>query len=98
LAKPWDNILKTAKWRKRPQIVDRVIEGEVVLLDLKSGVYYSLNEAGAELWKLIGGEGADESGLAEAIISIYDVTPEEAERDIAELIKDLSAEGLIVKS
>jgi hypothetical protein len=88
--------LKSSKWRKRQQIIDRDLDGEAVLLDLKTGVYYSLNEVGAEVWRLLGG-GADESEIAEAIASAYEVTLEEAAGDISELITDLSSEGLIIK-
>jgi hypothetical protein len=90
------NNLKITKWRKRAQIVDRDLDGEAVLLDLKTGVYYSLNEVGAEVWRLLG-DGADETEIAEAIVAAYEVTPEEAAADISELINDLSSEGLIIK-
>ena len=84
------------KWKKRPQLLDREIDGETVLLDLKSGVYYSLNEVGTEIWRLLG-DSATESELAAAVVSDYDIAADEAARDINELINDLSAEGLVVK-
>jgi hypothetical protein len=86
--------LTVKKWSRRPQLIDREIEGETVLLDLKSGVYYSLNEVGSDIWRLLADK-ATEQELVEAIAEKYEVAKDEAARDISELIKDLSDEGLI---
>jgi hypothetical protein len=88
--------LDNIKWKKRAQLVEREIEQEAVLLDLKSGVYYSLNEVGTEIWRLLGA-GATESELAAAVAAQYDVNPDTAARDIGDLLKDMAAEGLIIK-
>ena len=76
--------------------MDRILDGETVLLDLKSGVYYSLNEAGTVVWNLFA-EGATEAELAGALAAEYEVPAEEALRDVRELLKDLCDEGLIVE-
>lgn len=31
-------------------VLDQELDGEIVLLDLKSGVYYGLNEVGSRMW------------------------------------------------
>ncbi|MFA6449417.1 MAG: PqqD family protein [bacterium] len=76
-------------------MIDREIEGETVLLDLKSGVYYSLNEVGSEIWRLLADKATEEE-LVDAITAKYEVAKDEAARDVSELIKDLSGEGLII--
>jgi len=89
--------LSETKWKKAGSVVGREIEGEAVLLNLKSGVYYSLNQVGTYIWSLFEA-GTTESQLTEAVEDEYEVDGEEASRDVGELIRDLSGEGLIEKA
>ena len=36
-----------------PPITHQVIDGEVILVNVETGVYYSLRDAGAEIWGLV---------------------------------------------
>jgi hypothetical protein len=36
-----------------PTIIYEVLDGEVVILNLEEGIYYSLNETGREIWSLV---------------------------------------------
>ncbi|MCC6381087.1 MAG: PqqD family protein, partial [Dehalococcoidia bacterium] len=65
------------------------------ILDLDSGVYFSSNEVGAEIWKAIEhGHGIDaiEQRLAEA----YDVSPGQLRADIEGFVARLLERGLVV--
>ena len=35
-----------------PQVIQETIEGEVIIVSLDSGNYYSLNKSGGEIWQL----------------------------------------------
>lgn len=83
------------RWKKSPDVIERTIEEEAVLLDLKSGVYYSLDRVGTWVWNQIS-EAVSEENLADALTSEYEVTAEQARQDLAELLSDLSKEGLII--
>lgn len=39
----------------RPRIVDEYIDGEVIMIDMTTGTYYSLNPPGAAIWSRIQG-------------------------------------------
>lgn len=67
---------------------------EVVLLNVESGDYYSLNPLGAFIWKLIV-EGLDESQIVNRIVTEYDVEPTQASKDLAELIKEFRKEKFL---
>ena len=86
----------TQRWKKSSDIIEREIDGEAVLLDLKSGVYYSLNRIGTEIWEMLSA-GASEDQLVETLISTYEVSAEQAKCDLEELLTDLSEEGLITR-
>ena len=70
------------------------LNGEVVLLELRSGVYYGLNASGSVIWKLIQKE-TTVGQILETLLKKYDVAPDRCERDLCALLQDLCAAGLI---
>ena len=75
-------------------VVFREIDGESVLLDLVSGEYYGLNEAGTRIWTLLVGG----AGPAEVLASLrreYDVDEAVLHRDLLELLEELRGRGLV---
>jgi hypothetical protein len=67
---------------------------EAVVLDLKAGVYYGLNEVGARVWSLIQSP-KSVSEIREAILQEFDVDPNLCERDLLALLRDLAGKDLI---
>ena len=68
--------------------------GESIILNLKSGIYYSLDAIGARIWGLIEQPMAI-TAIRDAILSEYDVQAEVCERDILAFIERMDAAGLI---
>lgn len=67
---------------------------EFVMLNLKDGIYYGLEDVGGEIWKLVQtpitvGE------ICRALVADYDVEPERCQRDVMTLLGDLLARGLL---
>ena len=84
---------------KESDFVTRCIEGETIIVPVKGNVgdldsIYTLNEVGTLVWELIDGQNRV-SQIVEAICSEYDITPEEAEKDVIELVASLNSAGLI---
>jgi len=77
-----------------PQQVSRDLAGEAVLLQLKTGVYYGLDEIGAFVWTRMQKPIAV-SELRDAMMAEYDVTAERCETDLLALLNRLLSEGLI---
>ena len=67
---------------------------EAAILNLKSGVYFGLNTVGVSIWKLIQ-EPKTIKEIREALVDEYDVEPKRCEKDILELVQELSTHGLI---
>ena len=70
------------------------LDGQAAILNLKSGVYYGLDEVGAMVWNLIAsprriGE------ICDALIQSYDVDAARCSRDLMVLLCDLENHGLI---
>ena len=68
--------------------------GEAVILGLRDGVYYGLDAVGARVWELIA-EPRRVADLVSTIVSEFDVTVEQCERDLIALLDDLAARSLV---
>lgn len=70
------------------------IDDEVIVIDLASGSYYSLRATGAEIWRGVE-RGLTEDEIAELVGARYEASPGEIGAGVSELLRELSAEGLI---
>ena len=75
-------------------ILFRELEGEAVLLNLKSGVYFGLDPIGTRIWRLI-----QEKERLEAILQVlvqeYDVEEKKCREDLLHLFGELKKNGLV---
>ena len=70
------------------------IDGEAVLLDLKTKIYFGLNKVGTRLWHLIH-QHSSLHKIFEIMMDEYEVAPEVLERDILQWVVLLRAKGLL---
>jgi hypothetical protein len=70
------------------------IGSEAVILDLKSGVYYGLNDTGNQIWQWLQ-QPKTESEIIDLVLTEYDVTPEQADRDVRALLQEMIGAGII---
>ncbi len=71
-----------------PDQVSSDLAGESIILNLKSGTYYGLNEVGSSIWKLIQ-EPKAVSDICESILDEYEVDAQTCEKEVQSLINDL---------
>ena len=75
-------------------VVSRELEGEAVMLNLESGVYFGLDEVGTRIWALI-----QEHGSLRKVFQVmqqeYEVAPQTLESDLLRLVEELRARGLV---
>lgn len=67
---------------------------ELVILNLRDGVYYGLEDVGARIWALLQAP-VDFITLRDALVSEYDVDPPRCERDLRALLAELVACRLV---
>lgn len=70
------------------------VEDEMVLLGMEDGIYYGLNPVGAFIWEQIK-EPKTIDQIRDAILDEYDVEKGECERDLLELLKELTEKGMV---
>lgn len=70
------------------------VDDDAVLLNTKNNQYYALSEVGARFWSLL----TESKTLKEAhqlLLDEYEVSPEELEKDLLELLSDLKDNNLV---
>lgn len=77
----------------KKELIKREIAGDTILVPVGKTVYDSnglfvLNELGAFIWEILPSV-ESEAEICEAILAEYEVSPEEAARDVADFLKKL---------
>ena len=88
-------------YRQDDSVVSRRIEGEVILVPIRQNVadlesIYTLSEVGAHIWEQIDGRRTTAEILA-LTVGQFEVSEEEAQKDLKEFIEQLSAIGAITR-
>ncbi len=76
-------------------VLARRAAGETVLMSLESEMYFSLEGPGSRLWELLE-SGATFGSAVDTLFDEYEVDRAELEKDMAELVNELSSNGLVV--
>ena len=79
------------------EVAAKVIDGEAIIINLANGVYYSMDKVGAFVWDLLQTGHTLEEVIA-AVTTRYDVSREQAEANVRELVQELVQENLVVAS
>ena len=77
-----------------PDAAVAAVDDGTVVLNMRTKRYYSLNETGAAVWRMLESETLV-AEIADQLVSIYDVTEATAIETVHTLLRDLEAEALI---
>lgn len=70
------------------------IDGEIVVLDVRSSKYFVINGSGARLWERLAAEASTED-LADELATAYALAPATAHQHAAGFVSDLRRKGLL---
>jgi hypothetical protein len=79
-------------------VVSRELDGETVLLNLETGMYFGLDAVGTDMWRAIRDTATT---LAEALAAVrgqYDVDEATIRTDFLQLADELLAKGLLQRA
>jgi hypothetical protein len=86
----------TSRFRINEKLVtSKMIDGEAIIINLGSGMYYSLDKTGGLVWLLIGG-GYTIGEAADELISRFSVPVNQVREDLAHLVNDLVTHNLVL--
>lgn len=85
--------------RLRPQeeVAAKVMDGEAIIINLSSGMYYSMDKVGATIWELIEKRYSLKE-MEAAISGWYEVSAEQAQADVERLAGELLQENLVLEA
>lgn len=75
-------------------VVEAEVDGEMVLLNVDSGVYFGLDNVGTEIWRLLPRSGNEEE-LRRQLVDEFDVDADILFHDLDEFLGELEARGLL---
>ena len=75
------------------QVVFRELEGEMVLLNLETGIYFGLDPVGTRIWTLLR-EHESLQQVFEVLLQEYDVPEPVLKADLLRLAREFTSHGL----
>ena len=72
------------------------INGDIVMMDLEKGKYFSLNSVGSRIWELVQ-EPIEVIKLVDSLLEEYDVSRSDCEKNVLDFLEKLDNEKIIVK-
>jgi hypothetical protein len=89
------NVSTTAWHQVAPQVVREVFDDEVIIINMESGNYFSLNTTGAYVWSLIEA-GFSVDGIVGRVSRDFEGADAFAAPSVQALLDQMLGEGLIV--
>lgn len=91
------SLVPSAAVTVKGDVVSRTVGDEMILLDLESGTYFTLNPVGALVWHELarGQSHAGLDSLTAAVVAEFEVDETTARDDISGLLGELEANGLV---
>ena len=77
------------------KVVSETIDGEVVIVNLQKGDYYSLVKSGASIWSKIE-QNLSQDQILQQMLAEYDDTQEKISKDVIGFIDILKKEELVI--
>ena len=78
-----------------PEVINETIDGESVMINLRTGNYYSLTGSGADVWAAIECT-ASAPEIVDHLCQRYGAPRDRVEADVQRLLAELRAEDLVV--
>ena len=89
--------IEASRYIRKSSAVSAKIGEEVVILEIGWGVYYSRNNSGNEIWKILA-EPVTVEEIMTRLCEIYDMPQDEGLRSIMTLLNGLETAGLVEKA
>ena len=82
-------------WHPDPDVITQLVEGETVLVHLKTNEIYALNPTATRAWDMLA-SGSSPDEIQEALLQDFDVPPDQLRDEIDTLISALVEKKLLL--
>ena len=79
---------------RRPEVIHEILDDELVIVNLKTGSYFSLDRVGAVVWRAIDRH-ASHAEIVADVEARYQGASTDIAREVARLLAELEAQALI---
>lgn len=79
---------------KPEHVLIQEMDGEAVLLNLKSETYFGLDDVGMRMWQVLTASASIQKAY-EVLLTEYEVPPQQLQQDLDELLGSLLEQGLV---
>jgi hypothetical protein len=83
-----------AAFRIPDEVIFRELDGEAVVLNLDTGVYFGLDAVGTRIWRLLE-ERKPLKAVLDTLIDEYEAPPDRLQRDLLAFVERLDTKGLL---
>lgn len=87
--------LAGAQFMINSNVMVREVDDGAVLLHLDEGIYFGLDPIGLRVWHLLA-ENQEAGKIIDTLFDEYEVSRSELEKDVSNLLGDLTKNGLLV--
>jgi hypothetical protein len=84
----------SSRVKATPDQVSSELGKEVVILQVKNGMYYGLDEVGVIIWRNLQ-QGSSIAGIVDEIIQEFDVARQQCEQDVLRILGEMVAADLV---
>jgi len=82
------------RWQIPAHVYAREFAGEIIILDMAGGQYFSLDDVGARVWQGIV-RGEEPGAIVDAIVAEYAADHDRVHADVLALTEELVRKGLV---
>ena len=85
-----------AAFRIPDEVIFRELDGEAVVLNLDTGIYFGLDAVGTRIWRLLE-ERKPLKAVLDTLIDEYEAPPDRLQRDLLAFVERLDDKGLLAR-
>ena len=78
-------------------VLARELAGEILVLDLRTSLYFGMTDVAARVWQLIEQQRSRDA-IVETLASEFDAAPDVIAVEVDAFVEDLLARGLLVRA
>ena len=75
-------------------VVFQELDGEAVLLNMRTGIYFGLNAVGTRIWQLLSEHGEVQT-VTTMLLDQYNVSEDQLRNHLSDFIEKLKSKGLV---
>jgi hypothetical protein len=79
-------------------IAARMLAGEMMVMNSVNSMFFTLNEVATVIWQAADGRTPLREIVEQRVCPEFDITPDQAQKDAAEFVADLSQHGILLVS